>query len=319
MTSTILISGAGQLGSRYLQGLTKCRMPLRIYVQDIHMVSLLQAERRWQEVYGPSSQHVALFSSVIDTSPERLDLAIVATTAHCRPQVVQEIAQNSVVRYWILEKVLAQSVHGMEEIQSHVGGDSLAWVNTPRRSIPWHQRIKEKLDLRSPLHLTVTGGSWGLACNAMHFLDLLAWWSGESLIELRTNQLEDGWFPAKRAGNWEIFGTLTAVFSGGSTALLAACNGEDSTYLMELTDHRGTWRINEAEGTATHTGGSEIPGCLPYQSEMTTPLVERILVTGTCDLPNLDTSVAIHQVFISAMLRHWQAHKDPKASIVPIT
>ena len=38
IAKTIFIVGAGQLGSRYLQGLVKCNTPLKIYIQDIHIL-----------------------------------------------------------------------------------------------------------------------------------------------------------------------------------------------------------------------------------------------------------------------------------------
>ncbi len=54
---TVLISGAGQLGSRYLQGLAKCRLPLRIVVQDNSRDSLERAQLRWNEVLDPEVIH----------------------------------------------------------------------------------------------------------------------------------------------------------------------------------------------------------------------------------------------------------------------
>ena len=49
MSATILIAGAGQLGSRYLQGLANCQNTLDIYVQDISKQSLQIAKQRWEE------------------------------------------------------------------------------------------------------------------------------------------------------------------------------------------------------------------------------------------------------------------------------
>ena len=40
----ILLVGAGQLGSRYLQGLAAFPKPLDIYVMDVSLSSLKQAE-----------------------------------------------------------------------------------------------------------------------------------------------------------------------------------------------------------------------------------------------------------------------------------
>jgi predicted dehydrogenase len=317
--NNILIAGAGQLGSRYLQGLSKCRNPLRIHVQDIASKSLKQAEQRWQEVGGVSTHHKVSFHTEINQCPQLLDLAIIATTANSRPEVVQEIAQHSRIRYWILEKVLAQNTQGLEEIHLYVGSKSLAWVNTSRRIFPWHQMIKEQLLLQKPLHMTAMDGPWGLACNAIHLLDLMVWWSGETLVAVCTDQLNDSWFRTKRVDMWEICGTLMATFSGGTTLKLSSNSSEAPTCFIELTDGNSTWRIDEAKGTAVCTDGSKIPGHLPYQSEITPNLVDEILATSDCQLPTLIASIATHKVFIDAMLSHWQNHSDPAATFVPIT
>ncbi len=317
-TAAILISGAGQLGSRYLQGLVKCRVPLKIYVQDVSEESLDRARQRWSEVLGPESRHEASFGTTFDSLPRQLDIAIVATTAHVRPQVVGEIASHSTVRYWVLEKMLAQSEIGLDEIVVHIGKSSNAWVNTPRRMFSWHKQIKSQLGLNHPMTLKIDGGLWGLACNAVHFLDLLAWWTGETLQEIHTDRLNPHWFEGKRPGNWEVFGMLEARFSGGSQALLSAGAGE-VFYSMAASDGRQSWQINEIEGWARRADGIEIPGRIPYQSELSSVLVESILESGRCALPTLAESASLHRVFINGMLEHWKRAGHSDATFVPIT
>ena len=160
MARKILIAGAGQLGSRYLQGLAKCRLPLSIYVQDIYDESLVRAEQRWNEVLGTETRHVVSFHKSFESLPQQLDIAIVATNADVRPRVIGEIASLSAVRYWVLEKVLAQSESGLDEIVSNTRNSSGAWVNTPRRMMPWHQQVKSQLGLKQPMTLEVQGGLW---------------------------------------------------------------------------------------------------------------------------------------------------------------
>lgn len=316
--ATVLISGAGQLGSRYLQGLVKCQIPLEIYVQDVNEESLDRAKQRWAEALGPDSCHSASFGKAFDSLPSHLDLAIVATTAHVRPQVVGEIASHSTVEAWVLEKVLAQSESALDEIVAQVGARPSAWVNTPRRMMPWHHQIKSQLGLRNPLTLKVEGGAWGLACNAVHFLDLLAWWTGETLQEIRTEGLNPTWFEGKRPGNWEVFGTLEARFSGGSQALLSAEEGE-VFYSMAASNGRQSWVIDEFQGLAKRSDGLEITGRIPYQSEMSAVLVESILEHGRCDLPTLTESVSLHRVFINSLLEHWKQAGHSDATFLPIT
>ena len=78
---TVLISGAGQIGSRYLQGLARCRLPLRIFVQDVDSVSLERASQRWHEVGAAPSFHQVSFITQLDLLPAHLDIAVLATTA----------------------------------------------------------------------------------------------------------------------------------------------------------------------------------------------------------------------------------------------
>ncbi len=315
---TVLISGAGQLGSRYLQGLAHCRLPLQIHVQDNHEASLDRAKQRWHEVLGQESHHEVSFHTSLDRLPWQIDIAIVATAADVRPQVVGEIASRSTVRYWVLEKILAQSKSGLDEITLSVKGCSGAWVNTPRRMMPWHHQIKSKLGLDKPMTLKVEGGLWGLACNAVHFLDLFAWWTGETFCEIRIDHLDQNWFESKRQGFWEVTGTLEARFSGGSLALLSA-REDGGAISMVVNDAHKAWQINETEGVARCTDGIEIPGRLTFQSELSAALVESILERGSCDLPTLDESVAIHRIFVGAMLAHWRQAGNPAATFVPIT
>jgi len=315
---TVVIAGAGQLGSRYLQGLARCTMPLRIHVLDIDMASLAVARERWQEAAPSDTPHSVEFHSILAELPVVLDVAIIATTAAVRPQLVQSIAQHASVRFWILEKVLAQSEAGLDALAVAVASSAGAWVNTPRRMLAWHQQIGVQLHRGAPLTLKVSGGAWGLACNAIHFLDMFAWWSGENLQEVLTERLSAHWFDAKRVGNSEIMGTLEARFSGGSKAFLQAAEG-DVHYQFELHDGAYTWCIDEAAGSATRSDGLDLPGRLPYQSEVSASMVEEILALGRCDLPTLTESIGLHRVFIRALLAHWRTSTDAQASIVPIT
>jgi hypothetical protein len=313
----ILISGAGQLGSRYLQGLVKCRLPLRIYVQDIYEESLVQAKQRWNEVLIPETTHEVAFHTCLTSLPKEVDISIVSTTADVRPKVVGDIASRSDIRYWVLEKILAQSELGFDEILLHIKKGA-AWVNTPRRMMPWHKEIKSQFNHNSPLNLKFQGKLWGLASNAVHLLDLLAWWAGETLQSVNTEHLKKNWFESKRSTYWEVLGNMEAQFSGGSSAILGAGENDVSGGL-EVSNRGFSWLIKEADGMARRSDGVEVLGHMINQSEMTANLVESILETGTCDLPTLEESVALHRILINGFLKHWQKAGNPKATFVPIT
>jgi predicted dehydrogenase len=317
MSYKILIVGAGQLGSRYLQGLAKVARQLDIFISDVSSDSLARAEARWHEVANSDSQHSLRFGLGLSHLPQEIDVAIVATGADVRAQVVSAISVHCTVRYWILEKVLAQSLQEMDQIQAAIRNNRKAWVNTLRRTVDWHKEIKANLGQSGPFSIAVEGGNWSLASSAIHFLDMLAWISNEQLLSIETQQL-DHWHESKRAGFWEIYGTLVAQFSGDSVATLT-CQKLNQPYIIWLRAGQDEWKINESLGIAENGAGLVVRGKLSYQSEITARIIESILETGQCELPSLKVSAELHRPLIHGLLEHWNKNMPNKGSRVPIT
>ena len=78
---TIAIIGAGQLGSRHLQGLLKYKTQQDIYVLDPSQDSLKLARQRADEI---SHQHRVHFVADWTAIPQNIELAIVATNSNVR-------------------------------------------------------------------------------------------------------------------------------------------------------------------------------------------------------------------------------------------
>ena len=87
----ILLVGAGQLGSRYLQGLSTVKLDLFITVVDPSDLSLNKAKKRWLEVGGDLSQHTIRWCKVLPLDLLLIDLAIIATSARGRADLVKKI------------------------------------------------------------------------------------------------------------------------------------------------------------------------------------------------------------------------------------
>ncbi len=320
MTSApqVVIVGAGQLGSRYLQGLAGLAMPSAITVIDQSIESLARARKRWAEVEGPATSHSVHWSTDLDDVGTSIDLAIVATPADLRADVVAALASARGVRYWVLEKVLAQKSADIDSLKISTDSAEGVWVNTPRRMIRWHQSLRQAVSARVPLQVLKGSGPWGLACNSIHFIDLVAWWSGERLVAVDTSEIDSHWLPSKRPGYFEVTGVLKARFSGGSTLHLEAREGGVDRGLTVAT-RDGMWRIDETTGIATDPQGANLEGTLEFQSALTPRLVASILDIGRCDLPTLDESAQMHRVFLDAMLAHWNRSHDRNDTRVPIT
>jgi predicted dehydrogenase len=316
MKPEIVIVGAGQLGSRYLQGLARSNAALSIHVVDLSREALDTAEKRWQEaVYGDMPDHSVAFHQTMGSLPKEVDLAIISTGSNARGKVVQLLKEQTAVTNWLLEKVLAQDEQTLDSLVETTGQN--AWVNTYFRTLDWFKKIKAA-SASGPVHIKVTGGNWGIGCNTIHIIDFISWWTGESVTAFNTSALEPEWFPAKRPGFWEINGTLKADFSGGSKGTFISDHSTDPFELQVFTPQEN-WRIEWEKGVATRNDGHIIEGRFLYQSEMTAQVVADILGTGSCALPSLAVSAEQHRIFLKSLLTHWQQNKDASATAVPVT
>ncbi len=306
----ILIYGVGQLGSRYIQGLAKSQNCYEIIAVDPSGNSLREAKLRWSEVDGEKSSHTIRWLEKYPENLDAVDLVIVVTSSLGRAELIRNLSEKLQVRYWILEKLLTQSVDELKIIEKATASADARWVNTPRRLMDWHRKLKSRFFDKAPLRVTKSGGLWGLACNSIHFIDLTAWWTGESLVSMNTSGLDNVWFESKRPGFYETTGELIATFSGGSVlSLNASFDAAEQELRVETVDGE-VWEIDEQRGVAFAPGGQLLPGQIEYQSSMTAPLVTGILQKNTCSLPTLAESSAQHAVFLEAMLKHWNRSQN---------
>ena len=314
----ILLVGAGQLGSRYLQGLSSLRDLSAITVVDPSEKSLLIANERFAQM-PVSSEHVVTFSTSLCDAPRVLDLALIVTPAHCRAGVVADLVDRHLVKAWLLEKVLAQNCDQLDQIQRCLLANKQVWVNTPRRLMAWHQEIRAQLLNygHRPLKVRVVGGCWNLACNAIHFIDLVSWWVQANVESIDSKDLGD-WVKSKRSGFFEVLGCLNVSYVDG-TELQLCCDSGSEPLLIYVNSPEGEWIIDEFNGVLSKPFGGQLHGKLDFQSSMTAPLVEEIFQLEDCRLPTLSESVMQHRLLLSAFLEHWNSSHRCQDSIVPIT
>ena len=92
----IAIIGAGQLGSRHLQGLTKIKHDIHITVIDPNLPALEIARQRFVEMpENPLIQSVAYLDSFVEFV-QPVELAIIATNADVRHKVIEELMSKVV-------------------------------------------------------------------------------------------------------------------------------------------------------------------------------------------------------------------------------
>jgi len=318
---TVLLVGAGQIGSRYLQGLRQTSHPLRIVVVDPSRSAREIAAERWNEVI-PNGVHAtpAFFtnlSGALSSSGSEYDVAIVSTSAGPRRQVITAISESASVQCWILEKVLAQSPADVHAIVSSIGLRSRAFVNTPRRLMKGFEELRRRLI--PPLDVHVYGGMWGLASNAVHMIDLVEWLAEDTTCGVSIGHESGNWYATKRHGYFDMTGEIEAVFENGSRLTMNA-DTAGSSVILNITDSAGNhWSLDEQAGTARGGGRQQIEVLLELQSQMTPLLIDQLLETGSCGLPTLEVSARMHAVVLEALVQHWNESNDANDLLAPVT
>lgn len=314
----IILVGAGQLGSRYLQGLAKLKTPLEVWIQDPSRKSIETAIERWMEVCLPTKcSHQVKILQDHDLKPRAFDLAIVATSADVRPEVVTEINMNYEIKNWVLEKVLAQSEAGIDKILEAVG-NTPAWVNTPLHLWSLYAKVRDALPRGAPIHAVIENFE-GLACSSIHFIDFIARCNGTTVVEIDSSGLESSWVDAKRPGFMEVNGSLGVTFSDGSTLRLIGHRDGPYHYTTKIVCAGDVWEINNQAGVATSSRGLRLNGGTEYQSELTAGLVDSILFSGKCMLPTLVQSASQHRILLRVLLKHLKESNCYGEDFLPIT
>jgi len=301
MYRNVALVGVGQLGLRYLEGLLQSNIQLRLWAVDItHDV-----RKRTQQLLSRASPRFSIThcESTRDL-PRNIDLLILATTATGRVSTLSQALEGRNVRFVILEKLLTQSSAETEEMTRLVANVSDVWVNYPRRLMDWHAVLQEYVCRHTPVHGSVIGSSWGLLTNALHFVDLLEWWTGSFAQEIQPHR-DFEWFESKRPGFLEATGTISVKFADGSHLTLKSAPEGRRPSKTQINVHGKdkSLRVSECDGVAS---GSMLPrpitGSLTFQSRLTGPLVDQIFEDGTCGLPTLEDVIGTHELYITSLL-----------------
>lgn len=318
----IKIIGAGQLGSRHLQALKGVKQPLDIQVIDPSDASLQVAKERYESV--PSGQaHQISFSTSFDRT-DATDIAIVATNSDVRRKALESLFDASKTKFLVIEKLLFNQRADYAEVESKLAETGAkAWVNCPMRVMPVYEQIRANL-AATPISYRVTGSQFGLVTNAIHYIDHAVHLSGCEVFELDTSGLDRTPIPSKRPGFLELNGTLVARFADGSRCEITCYPTGTAPVVVEIFNVSNRYVVRESEGKLWHAGESskwawaEQDAHIPYQSQITTEVIESLLKTGECGLTPYAASARIHLQLLDPLLE-LVCSQSPETNGYPFT
>jgi len=322
---TIALIGAGQLGSRHLQALSKLTFAAQVEVVDIFPASLETAKIRFEEMpENRNIEHIKYVSSLQEISGQ-IDLAIVATNADIRADVIRTLISLCDVENLVLEKVLFQKIEEYGEIEALLRKNEIrAWVNHARRAFPFYRKLKNLLSASKQVSFQVQGGAWGLGCNGLHMIDLLAFLTDAKTLKMSTNRLNNTILQSKRKGFVEFSGALEGQV--GSHHFDIFCHEEFLPAIITISSDMLCVIIDESNGwfrMATKENGwkwvEKKEKIVLFQSELTNVIVEDIFRTGGCDLPTYSEAKSLHVPFVTELSAFVNQHSAEKYVICPIT
>jgi hypothetical protein len=318
----ILIIGAGQIGSRHLQGALRSIHKLSITVIDTSLVSLKLSEISTKDiVYGNLSSRVVYSQNLPQN--KNFDICIISTNANIRAKITRDLLASCYVKYIIFEKVLFQKVLDFQSVSKLIKKKGItAWVNCPRRTFLFYKKIKKTLKSNKPIQMTVIGESWNMACNSIHFIDLFSYFINSSELSVINTDFSKNIFKSKRGDNfYEISGSIE--FRAGIHFLKIYCK-ESKKYFLNINIKNNN--INHSIDEVKKICNSNINNAtkiqyfdLPYQSSQTGILIDNLIDKNQCDLVLYDESWKQHIPLLSVIKTHLSTILNTQLIECPIT
>ncbi len=323
---TIIIIGAGQLGSRHLQGVLKYnKEQLKVVISDPSAEALAVAEERAAEV---EHSHELEFVNNSSSFPGDADVVIVATNSNVREVVTADLLSKVKVKYLVLEKVLFQDPEAYARVASLLNEKGVTtYVNHPRRLTPAYAAISEKIaQVGGRSFFSVTGENWDLGCNALHMIDLFVFLSGSPLKSINTDGIDNTVLQSKRSGYVEFTGCVTGLLENNDAFAINSFPGERGALTITAATNGHRWMIQEGgEKCVLHLSAENKYAVeraeffQDYQSGLTTGLVSALLENGSCNLPTYATAAATHKIFIDELLAKYNSITNQNELKCPIT
>lgn len=271
----ICVIGVGNIGMRYVQGISKEFPEAELFLVD--------HDTRLKELAELEMAQVTLVDSLEKVS-DSIDLFVVSTSCEPRLSIYKQCLAFE-PRYIILEKYLFKSRAEFDECLA------LARVPTFVNQWMYGSGTFDCMFEREARSVELVGSGWGLACNAVHWMDVFQRHMNISQARVGRGTTITGVRSSKRAGYEEVLGEW--VFED-----------VDSDKRFKLIDRSEESpgdglriKVDDAEYffdyTAIRSDGTVLSR-FPYFSDLIGGMVGEIFEKGTCPLPVLEESIGQH-------------------------
>ncbi len=316
----VVIIGLGSIGKRHLESLVLNETNFEIYIYDKNnnQNELFNKFYKEKKFKLNKTSIVPIFK--LSKIPKIIDLVIISTPADVRIKIIEKLMKIYKIKsnFWIIEKILAQSLFQLNKLERLFENKKNIWVNTARKEMPWHVKIKNHLPRNAKIEAIVEGYDWGISCNSIHFIDLFSWWTNEEVISSNYSNLNKFWEKSRREGFYEVSGELSFNFSKKSKLILRSSKKLKGLKIIINVDFQ-KWVIDIKKGEFFGPDNLKIKGRELLLSEMTGNIVSKLISNQTCDLTPLANSLNQHKVLLCSLIKHWNEIHNTNRRKISIT
>lgn len=318
----IILIGCGNIGSRHLQAIVKLKDNTSIEIVEPNIKAQKLAKTKLNEIKFKKNNHEIIWHESLSEIKNESNLVIVATNAEGRIKLIKELLNLGHKRF-IIEKIVCQSSYQYNQIlilmkKFHAKG----WVNTNRRYFGVYKKIKKEFSNSNFIQLSVFAGNSGLGTNAIHFLDLFSWLTKEYEIKLNGEFLEKKIITNKKGSRYkEFLGTIIG-YTKSSFVSLTFFPSKKESFMVKIYGHDRFAVIDELEEKGyffNPKGKKELKVKFGHTSELTTKIVQDILLKDDCLLPSLKESSVLHKELFRVFNKHIKNILNKDVKLCPIT
>lgn len=287
----ILVVGFGAMGCRHVQSLMSQIDIYNIYILELSEENIKANLARIGAVKDRFTWIDSL--ELVDSS---IDIAIIATSSEPRFRIVKTLLENG-VKYFLLEKIVFQSTNQFETIiKSLREKDGTAYCNFVNRYFNSYNEIKFLIEENDNLNMIVYGGTFGLGCNAIHYIDIFQYLTSDNNIVISDSKLKELNQENRRGSQYKEFsGTMSVKNSKGQLQIISEEDFKGEVTII-ITLREKHFVLNEGTGNMFEFDGINCKRSsfvIQQTSKLTAIIVQEIL-SGVCRLTEVQDTLTAH-------------------------
>lgn len=256
-----------------------------------------------------------------DLGNKKIDFAVIATSADIRFKLFVQVLEAG-IKYILLEKVVFQSISQFENALKLIEKyQAKVYCNFLNRYSQSYTEIKKAITVGSRLNFTVTGGHFGFACNALHYIDLFKFLTNENVYLENSNLVKSDSPNIRGAKYVEVFGQQIWKNKKGDQLFISSDKENNSGKGSENNIRVGEMLYIINENTLNQysvNGNGEVEVSkfdMPMASKLTCTLLKQI-VDGNILLPSVEETMDYHIQFFESVNSSLRISKN---ELCPIT